>query len=72
MLLHGELHEEIFIKQILGFIKQGQEHVVCKLKQSLYVLKKTPRQWNQKFGKYMIQLGYRKSEANLVLVFSML
>ena len=37
--LNGELHEEVFIRQPEGFIEEGREHLVCRLKKSIYGLK---------------------------------
>jgi len=37
--LHGELEEEIYIKQPEGYNQKGKENNVCLLKKSLYGLK---------------------------------
>ena len=37
--LHGDLTEEIYIEQSKDFVASGQEHLVCRLRKSLYGLK---------------------------------
>jgi hypothetical protein len=37
--LHGDLEEEIYMKQLDGFVVNGKQELVCKLKISLYGLK---------------------------------
>ena len=37
--LHGDLDEEIYMKQPEGFIVKGKKELVCKLKKLLYSLK---------------------------------
>jgi hypothetical protein len=41
--LNGELEEDIYMDQPQGFVQDGKEDVVCKLKKSLYGLKQSPR-----------------------------
>ena len=41
--LNGELDEEIYMDQPIGFVTKGQEHKVCKLKRSIYVLMQSSR-----------------------------
>ena len=36
--LHGELAEEVYMKQPEGFIEQGKEHLVRRLNRSIYGL----------------------------------
>ena len=40
---HSDLDEQIYMEQPEGFSHFGQEHLVCKLKKSLYGLKQSPR-----------------------------
>jgi hypothetical protein len=56
--LHGDLEEEIYMKQPEGFIVKGKQELVCKLKRSLYGLKQLPRMWYQKFDTYILSLGF--------------
>ena len=41
--LHGDLEEDLYMIQPEGFTVQGQENLVCKLRNSLYGLKQAPR-----------------------------
>ena len=36
--LNGDLKEEVYLVQTEGFIKKGQEDLVCKLKRKLYMV----------------------------------
>ena len=41
--LHGNLKEEIYMSQLMGFRTAGMKNMVCKLKKSLYGSKQSPR-----------------------------
>lgn len=60
--LYGELQELIYMHQPEGY-KDGTEKV-CKLNRSLYGLKQAPRCWNNRFGRFLSQLGFKVSEAD--------
>ena len=49
--LNGDLEEDIYMVQPEGFVQEGKEDYVCKLKKSLYGLKQSPRAWYQKIGR---------------------
>ena len=59
--LYGELDETIFMKQPIGFEVKGQEHMVCKLRRSLYGLKQSARAWNKKIDSTLIKFGFQPS-----------
>jgi hypothetical protein len=56
--LHGDLEEEMYMKQLEGFVVKGKKELVCKLKRSLYGLNQSPRMWYQKFDIYILSLGF--------------
>jgi hypothetical protein len=70
--LHGDLEEEIYMKQPKGFAIMGKKALVCKLKKSLYVLKQSPRMWYQKFDTYMLGLGFRRSKEDYCVYFKLI
>jgi hypothetical protein len=56
--LHGDMEENIYMKQPEGFVVKGKKELVYKLKKSLYGLKQSPRMWYQKFDTYILELGF--------------
>jgi len=59
--LHGDLEEQIYMKQPEGFVVEGKEDHACLLKKSLYGLKQSPRQWYKRFDSFMIGHNYSRS-----------
>nr|KYP60346.1 Retrovirus-related Pol polyprotein from transposon TNT 1-94 [Cajanus cajan] len=45
-----------------GFEVQGKGNLVCKLRKSLYGLKKVLRQWYKKFNEFMSHSGFHRCE----------
>eukprot|EP00253_Pinus_taeda_P009355 PITA_09355 len=70
--LHGDLEEEIYMKQPEGFAAKGKKELVCKLKKSLYGLKQSPRMWYQKFDTFIRGLGFTKSKAYNCVYFKLI
>jgi len=62
--LNGKLEQEIYMQQPEGYVKPGEEHLVCKLKKSLYGLKQSPRCWNMEFRNYMASIGFTEATAD--------
>ena len=62
--LNGNLKEEVFMKQPEGFVVKGQEHLVCKLKKSIYGLKQSPRCWNMALHDHLCKIGFKQSASD--------
>eukprot|EP00253_Pinus_taeda_P008015 PITA_08015 len=61
--LHGDLHEEIYMEQPIGFI-QTDSSLVCQLNKSLYGLKQAPRAWYAKMDSFLLESGFSKCHSN--------
>ena len=59
--LNGFLEEEIYVDQPEGFVVEGQENKVYRLKKALYGLKQAPRAWYNRIDEYLLNLGFVKS-----------
>lgn len=62
--LNGELEEEIYIQEPVGFVVLGQEQNICKLQKSIYGLKHFSRQWNLKFHQTIISYDFEMIDKN--------
>jgi hypothetical protein len=69
--LHGDLEEEIYMKQPEGFVVKGKD-LVCKLNNSLYGLKKSPRMWYKTFDTYTLGLGFTKRNEDDCVYFKLM
>ena len=70
--LHGDLEEEIYMKQPEGFAVKGKKELVCKLKKSLYGLKQSRKMWYQKFDAFIRGLGFTRSKADHCVYFKLI
>ncbi|KAI0496461.1 hypothetical protein KFK09_022778 [Dendrobium nobile] len=62
--LHGDLLEEVFMKQPPGFVDDQHPQYVCKLHKAIYGLKQAPRQWYTKLTQSLVQFGFIFSKAD--------
>lgn len=59
--LNGDLSEDVYVTQPVGFEDLCEEHMVCKLKKSIYGLKQASRQWYLKFNMIITQNGFKEN-----------
>ena len=52
--LHKELKEKVFVQQLEGFIKKGEEEKVYRLRKALYSLKQASRAWYSRIEAYFM------------------
>ena len=62
--LHGELSEEVYMKQPEGFVESGNENLVCHLKHSIYGLKQSPRCWNHVLDSRLKEMDFQQSASD--------
>ena len=62
--LNGTLEEEVYLKQPAGFATKGKEHLVCKLKKSIYGLKQSPHYWNEALDEHLCNIGFTQSSSD--------
>jgi hypothetical protein len=65
--LHGDLREEMYMEQPLGYVDQTRPNLVFRLKKALYGLKQALRAWLDKIGQYLVTGGFQTSNANFSL-----
>ena len=65
--LNGKLEEEIYVEQPQGFVVDGEENKVYKLKKALYGLKQAPHSWYTQIDNYFIENGFIRSKSEPTL-----
>jgi hypothetical protein len=60
--LNGDLKEEVYVRQPMGFIIIGQEGKVLRLRKALYGLRQAPRAWNSKLDDTLKKMDFVQSE----------
>nr|GEY28500.1 ribonuclease H-like domain, reverse transcriptase, RNA-dependent DNA polymerase [Tanacetum cinerariifolium] len=58
--LHGDLKEEVYVRQPKGFIKRQGNGKVYRLTKALYGLRQAPRAWNIKLDNTLKSLDFNK------------
>ena len=61
--LNGSLEEEVYMRP------KGKEHLVCKLKKSIYGLKQSPRCWNVALDAQLSVMGFSQSKNDPCIYF---
>ncbi|KAL8127329.1 hypothetical protein AgCh_014300 [Apium graveolens] len=62
--LHGNLNEEVYMRQPHGYIDQRFPDYVCKLIKSIYGLKQASRTWYRRLSSYLLEIGFISSKAD--------
>ena len=52
------------MKQPEGFVTKGKEHLVYRLKKSIYGLKQSPRCWNSTLDARLKEMGFTQSTSD--------
>jgi hypothetical protein len=64
---HGDLQEEVYMKQPPSYVDQTHLNLICRSKKILYGLKQTLKACSNKIGRYFVKSGFQTSNANFSL-----
>jgi Reverse transcriptase (RNA-dependent DNA polymerase) len=65
--LNGVLEEKVYVEQPLGYMKLGKEHMVLRLKKTLYGLKQALRVWNTRVDNYFKENDFKQCPFETVI-----
>jgi Reverse transcriptase (RNA-dependent DNA polymerase) len=63
--LNGDLEEDVYMTQPMGFEDPNNASKVCKLKRSIYGLNQASTSWNKRFNKEIKEFGFIKYDEEL-------
>lgn len=58
------LKENIYMQQLKGYVKLGREHLVCKLRKTLYGLKQSSKAWYKWTDSYILKDKFKKNNVD--------
>ncbi|GAU48263.1 hypothetical protein TSUD_405090 [Trifolium subterraneum] len=61
--LNGPLEELVYVTQPPGFVIEGKEDMVYRLKKALYGLKQALRAWNKRINSFLVKQGFSKCKS---------
>ena len=61
--LNGIL-EEVYIEQLEGFFDDNNKDMICELHKELYGLKQVPRAWYEILHKFLVKIGFERTDDN--------
>ncbi|CAH9084965.1 unnamed protein product [Cuscuta europaea] len=62
--LHGNLTEEVYMRQPRGFIHPHIPNHICRLRKAIYCLKQVPRAWFHRFSSFLLQHNFSCSKSD--------
>ncbi|KAL4368893.1 hypothetical protein GQ457_05G021040 [Hibiscus cannabinus] len=65
--LHGELSEDVYVEQPMGYVLKGNEQKVYKLQKALYGLKQAPRAWFGRLETHFSSEGLQRCHSEQTL-----
>ena len=64
LFLNGDLEEEIYMEQPRGFVVPSKTNKVCRLANSLYGVKQSPKQLHATFDQIMFENRFKINECD--------